>query len=75
MIVASTLGVSNTCRMAASHPDSCPAQSWSGPATAWISSFRVTRIALLMMRRAVSPIPMGRTPGLGICQVRSGDRQ
>ena len=41
----------------------CPAQSWSGPAAAWTSSFKVVRIALLMIRRAVSPIPMGLTPG------------
>ena len=66
MIVASTSGVSNTCRMAcmaASHPASCPAQSWSGPSAALTSSFKVVRIALLMIRRAVSPIPMGLTPG------------
>ena len=66
MIVASTSGVSSSSRMAcpeASHSASCPAHSWSGPATAWISSFKVVRMALLMMLRAVSPIPMGLTPG------------
>ena len=66
MIVASNSGVSNTCHMAcmaASHPASYCAHSWSGPAIAWISCFKVVSVALLMMRQAVSPIPMGLTPG------------
>ena len=49
--------------MAASHPYWCPAQTWREPAASCMSLLIAVAIALLMMRRAISPIPIGRTPG------------
>lgn len=48
---------------AASHPPSCPAQVCKGPAAACISSLTVFSIALAIIRRGTSPIPIGLTPG------------
>ena len=48
---------------AASHLASCPAQSWTVPATAWMSSSTMEMIALLIFLQDTSPIPMGLTYG------------
>ena len=62
-ITASNCGRLNSCCMACtatSYPPSKPAQSWSGPTMSWM---RVMDIAFSMIRRKVSPIPIGLTPG------------
>ena len=48
---------------AASQQAKCPAHTCNGPAAAWMSSLIAVAIALPMIRRIVSPIPIGRTPG------------
>ena len=48
---------------AASQPAKCPVHTCNGPAAAWMSSLIAVEIALPMIRRTVSPIPIGRTPG------------
>ena len=62
-ITASNCGRLNSCCMACtatSYPPSKPAQSWSGPTVSWM---RVMDIAFSMIRRRVSPIAIGLTPG------------
>ena len=49
---------------AASMPEICPPQSWEHPMASCMSGFAIERTALVMMHLAVSPIPIGRTPGL-----------
>ena len=48
---------------AASQPDKCPEHVCNGPVASWISWLRTLAIALPMIRRATSPVPIGRTPG------------
>ena len=48
---------------AASYPECCRAQNWLLPATASISAPITLRMALPMIPRSVSQIPIGRTPG------------
>ena len=61
--VADELNISRNAWMAASHPASCPAHNWSGPVTDRISSLRIFKMVRLMIRRTVSLMPIGRTPG------------
>ena len=49
--------------MADSQPDMCPAHTCRGPAADCMPSLMVLTIALQMIRRTVSPIPIGRTLG------------
>ena len=65
-IMASVSGASKTWRIAwtaASQPDICPAHTWSGPAASWMSLLMTAAIAFPMIRRTVSPTPIGLTPG------------
>ena len=48
---------------AALHPASWPPHSWSEPTVFWMSALVTLRIALLIIRRTVSLMPIGRTPG------------
>ena len=48
---------------AASMPDIWPPHSWRQPAAFWMSEAAMNSTALVMIRRAVSPIPIGRAPG------------
>ena len=48
---------------AASQPEIWPAQSWREPAASWMSPRTTTRTDLAMIRPAISPIPIGLTPG------------
>ena len=48
---------------AASMPDNCPPQSWMQPDASWMSCLIKDRVALAIILRAVSPMPIGRTPG------------
>ena len=57
---------------AASIPEICPPHNWMQPVAAWTSGRMVCRTALAMMRLAVSPMPIGRTPG---CLSRAINRQ
>ena len=76
--VSSSRNASRTEWTAASQPESWPAQSWMEPAASSTSPLTTTRTALVMMRLAVSPMPMGRTPGhlsrAISLQARSGPR-
>ena len=49
---------------AASIPDICPPQSCRHPDALWTSVLTTDSTALAMIRLAVSPMPMGRTPGV-----------
>ena len=49
---------------AASIPEICPPHNWRHPEASWTSDLTTDSTALAMIRRAVSPMPMGRTPGL-----------
>ena len=49
--------------MAASQPAGCPAHTCVTPAASMMSFFSTVIIALPMMRRNDSPMPIGRTPG------------
>ena len=49
---------------AASIPDICPPQSCRHLDAFWTSVFTTDSTALAMIRLAVSPMPMGRTPGV-----------
>ena len=49
---------------AASIPEICPPHNWRHPEESWTSALTADSTALAMIRRAVSPMPMGRTPGL-----------
>ena len=71
-LCASTSSKPSTCSLlnssviactAASHPERCRAHNWELPATAWISAPITLRMALPMILRSVSQIPIGRTPG------------
>ena len=48
---------------AASIPNICPPQSCIQPEASWISVLTMDRTALAIILRAVSPMPIGRTPG------------
>ena len=48
---------------AASHPPSCPQQSWKGPAAFFTSSLTTVEIDLPMILLSTSQMPIGRTPG------------
>ena len=52
---------STTCT-AASIPEIWPAQSCKEPAASWMSNRVTVKMALAMIRLAVSPIPIGHTP-------------
>ena len=61
--VFSSLNISCIAWTAALQPDSWPAHSREDPAASWIYGPIIWRIAFAIMRRMVSPIPTGRTPG------------
>ena len=61
--VSSSWKLSRTECTAASHPDIWPAYSCAEPAASCTSSLITARTAFAMIRLAVSPMPMGRTPG------------
>ncbi len=61
--VSSSRKLSRTELMAASHPAICPAQSWKEPAASCMSPLVITISALAVMRLAISPMPIGLTPG------------
>ena len=48
---------------AASIPAICPPHIWRQPEASWMSGFATDITALAIIRRAVSPMPIGRTPG------------
>ena len=48
---------------AASIPPICPPHIWRQPEASWMSGFTTDNTALAIIRRAVSPMPIGRTPG------------
>ena len=48
---------------AASIPESCPPQSWRHPVVFCTSGLVMERTALAIIRLAVSPMPIGCTPG------------
>jgi hypothetical protein len=47
----------------ASHSPSCPAHTWSDPAVVWTSCFTIASMALAVILRRVSAMPIGQTPG------------
>ena len=48
---------------AVSVPEIWPAQSCTEPVASWMSALVMVKMAFAMIRLAVSPIPIGRTPG------------
>ena len=48
----------------ASIPEICPPHSRRHPEASWISALMTDSMALAMIRHAMSPMPMGQTPGL-----------
>ena len=61
-----TASVSNavlTACTAASIPAICPPHIWRQPEASWMSGFASDITALAIIRRPVSPMPIGRTPG------------
>ena len=61
--VSAELKTSHMACIAAWHQFSWPAQSCNAPATSWTSSLMTEEMALLMIRRTVSPTPIGLMPG------------
>ena len=60
---------------AASIPDICPPHIWRQPEACWISGLTTLRTALATILRAVSPIPIGRTPGHLSSAIRRQERK
>ena len=60
---------------AASIPDNCPLHSWRQPEASCTSDFVMESIALAIIRLAVSPMPLGRTPGFLSSAIRRQARR